>query len=67
MQLRGTDILAQEADMILSVYRDRDLNSMRSDNGRILINKMRDGETDFEIPVRFMPETLQFEEVAYAQ
>lgn len=53
--------------MILSVYRDRDLNSMRSDNGRILINKMRDGETDFEIPVRFMPETLQFEEVAYAQ
>jgi hypothetical protein len=38
---------------------------MRQDSGKIIVAKVRDGEADFDIPVRFFPERMSFEEVAF--
>lgn len=61
-QLRGTDVLTQEADVVFFVYRDRDAGGKRIDRGSLIVAKVRDGEADFEIPIRFIPSHMSFEE-----
>lgn len=62
-QLRGTDVLTQEADVALFIYRERDIDSIRLDDGKIIVGKVRDGEDGTPIMVRFKPERMVFEEV----
>lgn len=60
-QLRGTDVLTQEADTVLFVYRERREN-IRQPYGKIIVAKVRDGEADFDVDVRFDPNVLMFRE-----
>ena len=62
-QLRGTDVLTQEADTVCFVYRDRDQNVHRMDTGQYIIAKVRDGEADNSHPIRFHPGVMCFFDV----
>lgn len=61
-QLRGTDVLTQEPDWCVFVYRERDEQQKRLNSSRMIVGKMRDGESDVEVECRLNPDRMRFEE-----
>ncbi len=61
-QLRGTDVLTQEADVAMFIYRERDMDSSRLDDARLIVGKVRDGEEGDHILVKFQREGMVFSE-----
>ncbi len=59
-QLRGTDVLTQEPDWCVFIYRDRDEDGMRQMTGKAIIGKARDGDADHDFDIRLDPNQMRF-------
>ena len=61
-QLRGTDVLTQEPDWCIFMYRERDEEGTRLLQGEAIIGKNRDGEADGSFDIRLNPGNMRFED-----
>jgi replicative DNA helicase len=61
-QLRGTDVLTQEPDWCVFVYRERDEDGNRLMTGRAIIGKARDGDADHDFAIRLDAKQMRFVE-----
>lgn len=61
-QLRGTDVLTQEPDWCVFVWRERDEFQRRQKGGKMIIGKARDGEADTSFEMYLDTDSMRFRE-----
>lgn len=62
-QLRGTDVLTQEPDWCVFMYRERDEEGRRLLTGQAIVGKNRDGESDGVFPIRLDANDMKFKDI----